>query len=406
MNIVIVNLHSAKNLGDDAILRSTLFLVRKKYPESIITLMANDPESWKKFKDCKTIGSFTNLVIKNNKEYKISLSKLIFLLINLLFGFFGITSSLKNDFENTITVLKKADLVLSCGGGNFYSNSIFGVPFLLNCLAIISAGLFKKRIIFLPQSFGPTRTWFQNKILKYALSFSELIYVRESNSIKFLESLKISSNILFYVPDLALIIKETFTNWDEKKLKNERDIRLGLTIIDRASQDKRFEYQADYEASLLYFLNNFLSEKGGEIHFFVQAYGPTDDQNDKTITTKFYEILKKSSNKVYLWDNFCSSSSLLQELSKMDFLIATRMHTTIFGLINFIPTIMIGYQHKSQGLMDLFNLEDYFLSINQLDAENINKRFINLILNKENIIENLETQIPFFQNQIINDIKL
>ena len=63
MNILILNVHSALNLGDDAIMHATLRGLQDLYPTATITVAANDPDSWRKFKRVRVVGSLTTWVV-------------------------------------------------------------------------------------------------------------------------------------------------------------------------------------------------------------------------------------------------------------------------------------------------------------------------------------------------------
>lgn len=402
MKILIVNLHSSKNLGDEAILRSTLYLISKNVKDSQITLVANDPQSWFDFNDCKTIPSFINLSIKDFNKFSFSFLQIFVLLINLLISFFPFTNKINNRFFTVIRSVKSADLILSCGGGNFYSNSFFGISLLLNCLIIIFAGLNKKRIIFLPQSFGPIKKKFHKYYLKASFYFSKKILVREKKSVDFLNSIKVDNSKIELIPDLAILLTR-FSKIVSSDLTEviPTNLRIGLTIMNRSEQIKDFKKQDKYEKSIESFLEKCLKKNSVEIHFFVQCYGPSHDQNDDTISKKIFENIKRYHKDVYFRNNFNNSIDLSNELAKMDLIIATRMHTAIFGLINYVPTITIGYQHKSQGLMDLFNLHEFFISIDEINLRIIEEKFSLALKNKKVIINGLQKLVPYVQGNII-----
>jgi colanic acid/amylovoran biosynthesis protein len=406
LKIIIVNLHSSKNLGDEAILRSTLYLISKNIKNSQITLVANDPQSWFYFNNCKIIPSFINLSISDLNKFTINFRLMVVLLINLLISFFPLSNRINNRYFDVIKTVKEADLVFSCGGGNFYSNSLLGVPLLLNCLIIIFAGLNKKRIIFLPQSFGPFKKKFHKNYLRAAFYFSEKILVREKKSIDFLDSMNIDFSKTELVPDLAFLLTK-LSNYEssDQIVEKPTNLKIGLTIMNRGEQIENFKFQNEYEKSIESFLEEFLKKNNGEIYFFVQCYGPSNDQNDNTISKRIYEKVKQYSARVYLRNHFTNSFDLSNELAKMDLIIATRMHTAIFGLINYVPTITIGYQHKSQGLMNLFNLNEYFISINDINLYSIEEKFYLVLRNKNEIISDLRKQVPYVQRNIVEKFR-
>lgn len=405
MNILIVNLHSSKNLGDEAILRSTISLISIKYPNSQVTLVANDPDSWDGFNQHKVLPSFIRLTIDNINKFSFNTIKIFWLIINLILSFSGLSKKMSNNFSETIRSIKDAELVLSCGGGNFYSNSFLGVPLFLNCLIIIFAGLNKKKIIFLPQSFGPIKKNFHKLYIKKALTFADKILVREKKSIEFLNSINVRSEKIILVPDLAMNMTRILrTGLQEQKNINPDRIRIGLTIMNRANQDKSFTNQFEYEESIEVCLLDCLSKRQIDIFLFVQCFGPSNDQDDTLVTRKIYNKLKTITQNVYIKENFKNSIELTKELATMDIIIATRMHTAIFGLINCIPTITIGYQHKAQGLMELFNLNTLFILINEVNPNNLEFAFQHALRNRNEIIEKLGILIPDIQAQIQEEI--
>jgi colanic acid/amylovoran biosynthesis protein len=57
--------------------------------------------------------------------------------------------------------------------------------------------------------------------------------------------------------------------------------------------------------------------------------------------------------------------------SRLDLLVATRMHSAIFALSAGVPALAIGYLHKSAGIMEMLGLERYVLDIDTIDAERL-----------------------------------
>ena len=146
MNILIVNLHSALNLGDDAIMQATLRALKESFPEAIITAAANDPDSWRKYTDISVVGSLAWWVIDRSrgawrwrKPHAIMYAGLLALAIGLyrslnvkfLFG--------SAEQRRLLTAYYSADLVLSCGGGNFYAHRPLSIAFIWSLLTLATA---------------------------------------------------------------------------------------------------------------------------------------------------------------------------------------------------------------------------------------------------------------------------
>jgi len=174
---------------------------------------------------------------------------------------------------------------------------------------------------------------------------------------------------------------------------NQNEINVGITVMNRGAQTKDFVGQADYQRAISKYINYLVNSEKYSISLFVQCYGPSIDQNDEIVTSAIYDQYRTSSSKIYLKSDYKDSCSLIEDISKMDILVATRMHTAIFGLLNYLPTLLIGYQPKAEGLYKLFGIQEYYIDIEKIDP-------YFLISKTERIIQNYH-DIRF---QIINKL--
>ena len=78
------------------------------------------------------------------------------------------------------------------------------------------------------------------------------------------------------------------------------------------------------------------------------------------------------------------------------------MHTAIFGIINQVPTILIGYQHKAKGLFAMLHIDEYFVSIDALSANFLTNKAQELLVLKNNFNYKIERELPNIQNEINN----
>ena len=390
MRILIINLHSALNLGDESIMRGTLKLLKKKYRNAKFILMANHPESWKIIPNVNIVPSLINYLEKPNNILTKAF-RFLEIIIKLLLR----KKQTKNlneyvEINKVIAAINQADIIYSCGGGNFYSNTLIGSNLVINLITLAYAGILKKKIIMLPQSFGPFNNKFHKFLVKFALKYPQKIFVRESLSHDLLTSIGVEEEKLFLLPDLALSLPTAKKKIIDINLNN---INIGITIINRGAQSKSFSNQLKYQHAIMDYIKYLISKKMFTISLLVQCFGPSDDQDDEIITSSIYKEFKPLSQKIYLQTKYKDSSSLITDISKMDLIVATRMHTAIFGLINYLPTLLIGYQPKSEGLFNLFDMQEYYVDIKNIDPDF-------LISKTENIIQNY----PNIQGQIFKKI--
>jgi len=399
LNILIINLHSALNLGDEAILRKSLDLLKIRYPEATFSLMANHPQTWALYNENIIVPSFIKITKQNNVFNSIiRLLRLVFiLLLDIINIKFPIS---QNDISKTIESVNQANIIFSCGGGNFYSNSFIALDLMLNILCLIYSGIKKKRLIMLPQSFGPFNNRFHTYLLKFGLKFSSLIFTRDIISEKLLKEIKVPSSKVELLPDLAFAIGKSKDDM-KKKLKS---LKIGVTRIEREKQYHGFKNQIGYLEELINTLIYLSKFKNASIFLFVQCYGPSPDQNDNIITKLIYQDLKSQNVDAHLKNFYQESTTIIRDLSRMDLLIASRMHTAIFGITNYVPTLLIGYQPKAKGLFTMLGLENYYVSIEDIKENTIKNKVLDLLENNPFFIRKLKDQIPMMKYNITERI--
>lgn len=379
MNILITNLHSSQNLGDDAIMLATLEGLGKIYPGAKITASANDPQAWKKYSDLIVLPSLCCWIGDcRYGKYKKALYRfpsylLLLIIAAILFRRFHFRLLFGSpEKRNLLLAYYETNIVLSCGGGNFYADNKLSPALLSGLMAIAFPIALGKRVVMLPQSIGPIEGNFQKFITKIVLEKVDTIIVRESRSIDFMhDSLKVKKPPIL-LPDLAFSLPVVTPNFHRS-----HQLRVGVTIIDRGAQKKDFNNQDNYEIAILEVLSELHNRFGANIHIFSQCNGPSPDQDDRSIAQKFSQELQKRNVPTNINLNIKDAQELRHAYHQMDIMIASRMHTAIIALGVCIPVVLIGYQPKSCGMMNDFGLGEYCVSINEVNPE-----ILRLMVNK------------------------
>ena len=389
MNILVTNLHSAKNLGDAAILEVTLEGILKVFPDASISLAANDPLSWKPFADenIRILPSICTWVADcihgDWRRYPLRMPYFLVLLLfsvaaNRLFGtqlLFG--SQNKRDL---LCSYYEADLVLSCGGGNFYAHHSPSPALIWSLLTLLFAAGLRKPIIMLPQSVGPIVGDAQQRFTRFVLRQVDFMMLREQSSIEFVTRRLRLPQQPTLIPDLAFGLKIKEDN--PASIKDDPALKIGVTIIDRHAQEKQFNYQEHYEDALVDLLTTFSRSHNASISIFVQCSGPSADQNDTYAAQRIINRLS-GIDKVYLFDEFDNPGQLKAAIHEMDIFISSRLHSGIFALSGGIPLLLIGYQPKACGTMELYDLSEYCIQIENITNESLSVIFDELFTHRE-----------------------
>ena len=402
MNILILNVHSALNLGDDAIMGATLLAIAGKYPDSKITVAANDPDSWKKFsgiKICSAICTWIadcRLGLWRQRFYLtpfvilfLCLSVILYRLINTRLRLWS------QDKDELLAAYYNADLVMSCAGGNFYAHSMLSPGFIWNLITLGFAIGLGKRVIMLPQSIGPIEYRWQRFFARIIFNRVSLMMVREPESQNYVNSiLKLKINPVLF-PDLAFGLPEVEPWLMDGIMSIKGSFKVGVTVIDRASQNPNFREQQQYEDAICSLLIKLRQQYNAIIFLLIQCYGPSPDQDDRQITFRIYERLIQRIDQVYILDNFHDAREVKSAINTMDLVIGTRMHTGIFALSTATPVIVIGYQPKTCGVMRYFGLPKFCINIEKISIEALER----LIDDLYNNIDAVTSEISAFQQK-------
>jgi colanic acid/amylovoran biosynthesis protein len=377
MNILILNVHSALNLGDDGIMQATLTQLEQAYPTARITVAANDPQSWRKYQQIEVVSSLCNWVAdcrlgrwrQGLVRMPIVLVLLLALAVGYRFAHIGLQLG-SGEQRKLLSAYYQADLVLSCGGGNFYAHRPSSPAFFWALVTLAFAIVLGKPVAMLPQSVGPIEGRLQRTLARAVFSRVPVIMLREPISLAFVrDDLNIERDRLHLLPDLAFGLPLLPGAPTEPQQPQRSNMRIGFTVIDRGSQHKGFARQDIYERSLLQVLERVAREYGAVLHLFVQCYGPSPDQDDRLVSRRIYERLCRQLSTISLYDEFQDAVAIQQAMAKMDLVIASRMHTGIFALTNGTPIVLIGYQPKALGMIAAFDLEAYHCTIDSVTPE-------------------------------------
>ena len=155
---------------------------------------------------------------------------------------------------------------------------------------------------------------------------------------------------------------------------------VGLTarqwdFPDFSNSNQKKRKQARYLEVFEKFGENVFKKWGGSIIIFSQSRGPGRFENDREISQRLMENLKKFVPQTHLkyldLEETCHPQEIIDILGQIDLLLATRFHSAIFSLMARTPVIAVSYQQKGIGIMKDLNLERYCRDISALETSDI-----------------------------------
>lgn len=355
-------------------------------------------------------------------ESKFQLSKQI---LNALFDFIN-TKVLLTVCENlnlvkalfpskvyrTLKHFHEADAVFVKGGGFIHAYGEKTAPYLMwyFLFYVRLAKKLRKKVIFLPNSFGPFQGLTVKSQIKYVFDKLDLVYARDN-----LSSEKLGILLKRHIPvefDLGFFLKEgsqkSVDELLEKYNLSRKDKIIGLTI-------RPWRFPGYSEPDVLYkkYINTvaefskFLIRNGFVVALCNQSLGPNSHEDDRNAIRDLCQIIEHPK---LVWINEDVSCDLLKALYSCFYLfIGTRFHSIIFSLTSKVPSIAIAYGgNKAQGIMDDFELGDFVVKIEDVNPELLIQKFTKALAEYEMIkikINNSLSKITSSRERLIADIQ-
>jgi len=405
LKILIINVHSADNKGDDALLKMAIKSLREAFPGSSITIAADDPDSFSESEP--VVGSFIYWIhrpsVKGEMRWhcwtaaRLLLASIWAFISYKLWGrprFWGLQPAQKD----TLRVYFEADLVVSKPGNFLYSSGKFGLTIILITYTMGYAILLGKPLYLFPQSIGPLYRKRDEMLVRWILNHARIVMVREP--ISFQEAVRIGiRNPQFYlVPDPAFAFPSAPTEEAIKRLyalginiKADRPL-LGITAINWGIHAGNQEIQSQYEESLVATIRYYLDNFGGKVVVFSHVCSKVLVNDDRIPSKRIVERFA-GDRRVVLVAESLSPDLLKAMYGLMDLFIGTRMHSNIFALSQGVPLIAIAYFHKTWGIMQMLGLERWVIDIEAVTPEVLISKLVELWQEREQIRQLIRTKV-------------
>jgi polysaccharide pyruvyl transferase WcaK-like protein len=392
MNFLLVGYGGNFNRGCEAILRSTLLMLFKKFINPYVVV-----SSFNYNIDNKSNLSRIVKFIPAELEYMWSRFHPHWFLRKLVSAL-NKKESWTTEYQPIKKYLNSTDIVLSVGGDNYTMDYEYPDHF-LNLNNFIKKS--KKKLVIWGASIGPFPDDKELKIIINNLKQVDLITVRESLSFEYLKKIGVSDNVRL-VSDPAFILPLDSQVYGDTHLTNKK--LLGFNISQQIAQNRKSSKNGNTLEECIDFLKIIIKETDLDILLVPHVINFRNSNNDHEFMK---EILRKLSlsGRISLISPKNDAMQIKFIISKCKYFIGARTHSTIAALSSGVPTLSISYSTKAVGInMDIFGSDSYVIDSKNFNAENLKKKFLNIINNEETIRDILAASIPKMQALAWNNV--
>lgn len=304
--------------------------------------------------------------------------------------------ALGGQVEGRIAALSGVDGVVATGGDVYSSDYGSFAPHLEPVERVIEAG---GKAVFLAQSIGPFRTREEEEVFCRVARRADLITLRETPSYRYcLDKLGLPAGIVKLTADPGFLLEvadgvgalQRLVGLDPDRPYVTLSISQGIAGYGKLSGDEHTGAWTDVVTGLL----------GGGTQVLLVAHVQRSRMNedDRIAVTRVARALGWPEG-LHLAVGDFSASEMKALISGAQFNLAERMHAAIAGLSTGVPTGVVGYSVKAEGILeDLYGTElakRAMLPVGDLPDRDKRGRFVAAIAEaRTDLADRLEAELP------------
>jgi len=290
----------------------------------------------------------------------------------------------KYQHRNVLEHLKNCEAALAVGGDNYSLD--YSVP--IRHLDISNlVKYYKKPLILWGASIGPFSQYpeFERFMAKYMEKF-DIIFSREDLTGEYLVKLGINRDKIFRISDPAYIMEPLQPeNFEKVSAFSKLGESIGLNlagIVGKYWYDGNYKIWTQYCIELINRINKRFSRP---IFLVPHVCHNLPFNNDYKFMCDIMEYVDYKDN-IHIIGPYYNAQQLKYIIGKLYCFIGSRLHSTIASFSSEIPTLMLSYSIKSQGIcMEMYGDSNYCITKDNNDINQFLDMLSHIIDNREKI---------------------
>jgi colanic acid/amylovoran biosynthesis protein len=398
MKILITNAYSSRNKGDAAILLGMLTDLRSQeaFREADFRISTAAYPDDRDAYPCGVVSSFHALKQRFTRYRWIQCLGFLLLILpwSLLWAWAWRRWHLElwapHTWRDLFREYAQADLVVAAGGGYLYTRSAWhGNLMLLITLFSFSFGSFLGKPIYLyAQSVGPFQARFQARLVPRALAGARLVIVREEISLGLVSEWRIPCPVRMAADAAFVLPMPKKHDLPIPLCPSQR--RVGITV---RQWSKGGQEQKRFEQMMAQFIDWIAISGESLVVLIPQVTFAAWEDDDREVMRRIHAQVH-AKDRLMLVESDLSPLEVKALCGAMDFFVGMRMHSNIFALSMGVPTLAIGYQPKSAGIMRRIGLERWVIPWEDVTFQRLQTAFEDLMQSADEVRAQLSKKLP------------
>jgi polysaccharide pyruvyl transferase WcaK-like protein len=310
-----------------------------------------------------------------------------------------------------LETLHSADFVGDIRGGDSFSD-IYGNRLLVTgSLPYWVAFLLGKRIVLLPQTYGPFKSGFARWFARLTLRKAKARLARD------LESQKVAVDLLGapdpesgvpFSPDVAFTLearRPERVDFQPPLPQGNEPLRVGLNVsglLGRRSSagENPFGFELDYNEFVERLGSAFLENTNCRLLLVPHVFPPSPQGDFPSCERLKEKLVASFPNRIHLLHGTYDQNEIKGVIGDCDFFMGSRMHACIAAVSQGIPTIGLAYSRKFRGVFESAGVGDMVVDLTEKTADEAVSACLDLFARREEAARELSTRIPKVQELV------
>ena len=382
-HIAIIGSALSGNKGAASMLEAGLTGLTKRMPEARFALLSMYPQE-----DAK-LNPYPNLEIVDARPLTLGVT------INSCALLYAVAPPLRPLLRKqpAIAALAEADALLDQGGITFAAGR---EKFLIYNVASVLPALFMRVPVFkCAQAMGAFKGRLNRLMAKAFLPRMRHIITRGRITHGHVESLGLEN--FEAGADLAFTLDHTAAHGvPDISIPRGEGALVGLSPS-VVMQKKIDAAGRDYIAEMAAFAD-YLAQKGHRVFLIPHSVRTGTDKthnNDLPLCKAVYDRMAQTTRAATAFlDYEVDARTLRQLIAKCDVFVTSRFHAMVSGLATATPTLVIGWSHKYEEVLEMFGAQRWALAHADYSPEGLQTRFEELLSEREGVAKTLAEALP------------
>jgi colanic acid/amylovoran biosynthesis protein len=307
--------------------------------------------------------------------------------------------------------LGRIETFAAVSGGDSFSD-IYGIRRLLYVsLPQVLGLLLGKRLVQLPQTYGPFARPASRLLARWILDRSELIYSRDYEGISVAAALsrKAAERVRFCY-DMAFALKPEpgAGPWDRFLLDNPDAVGLNVNgLLYNRPYEVNASRAAEYRSLVERLVETFVEELGVPVLLVPHVYGdgPMSESDVKASRELYERLAGRYGARLYLLEDRLDQNKVKYVIGRLSFFAGSRMHACIAAISQGVPAAGIAYSRKFIGVYRSVGLEDAVVDLGVCDEECAAARLVRIYRERDRFSGLLEREITSVHGKLADEFK-